>query len=63
MEESVNSQYLHWHFPHGIVPNKGVDNSWGRLLWTGVSRIFLAVSKSSSSLLETSNFSLHRSGS
>ena len=40
VEESINLQVLHWPTPQGKVP-QGDDNSWGRLLWTRVSRIFL----------------------
>ena len=40
VEESTNLQVLHWPTPQGKVP-QGDDNSWGRLLWARVSRIFL----------------------
>ena len=39
-EESINLQVLHWPTTQGKVP-QGDDDSWGRLLRTRVSRIFL----------------------
>ena len=51
VEESINLQVLHWPTPQGKVP-QGDDNSWGRLLWTRVSRIFLLCRKETKGLLE-----------
>ena len=42
--EIYKLQVLHWPTPQGKVP-QGDDNSWGRLLWTRVSRIFLLCRK------------------
>ena len=50
-EESINLQVLHWPTPQGKVP-QGDVNSWGRLLWTRVSRIFLLCRKETKGLLE-----------
>ena len=36
VEESINSQVLHWATPQGKVPLSG-DGTWCRLLWTRVS--------------------------
>ena len=44
VEESINLQVLHWPTPQGKVP-QGDDNSWGKLLWTRASRIFLLCRK------------------
>ena len=51
VEESINLQVLHWPTPQGKVP-QGDDNSWGRLLWTRVCRIFLLCRKETKGLLE-----------
>ena len=51
VEESINLHVLHWPTPQGKVP-QGDDNSWGRLLWTRVSRIFLLCRKETKGLLE-----------
>ena len=51
VEESIYLQALHWPTPQGKVPQVD-DNSWGRLLWTRVSRIFLLWRKETKGLLE-----------
>ena len=51
VEESINLQVLHWPTHRGKVPQGG-DNSWSRLLWTRVSRIFLLCRKETKGLLE-----------
>ena len=45
------SHVLHWPTPQGKVP-QGDDNSWARLLWTRVSRIFLLCRKETKGLLQ-----------
>ena len=57
VEESINLQVLHWPTPQGKVP-QGDDNSWGRLLWTRVSRIFLLCRKETKGLLGGGFFSV-----
>ena len=51
VEESINLQVLHWPTPQGKVP-QGDHNSWGRMLWTRVSRIFLLGRKETMKLLK-----------
>ena len=51
VEESINLQVLHWPSPQEKVPQDG-DNSWSRVLWTRVSRIFLLCRKETKGLLE-----------
>ena len=51
VEESINLQVLHWPTPNGKVPQRG-DDSWGRLLCTSVSRMFLLCRKATRGLLE-----------
>ena len=51
VEESINLQVLHWPSPQEKVPQGG-DNSWSRVLWTRVSRIFLLCRKETKGLLE-----------
>ena len=52
VEESINLQVLHWPTPHGKVSQSGGDSSWGRLLCTRVSRMFLLCRKETRGLLE-----------
>ena len=52
VEESMNLQVLHWPTPNGIVPQSGGDSSWGRLLCTRVSRMFLLCRKETRGLFE-----------
>ena len=51
VEESINLEVLHWPTPQGKVPQVD-DDSWGRLLWTRFSRIFLLWRKETKGLLE-----------
>ena len=53
VEESIYLQDLHWPTLQGKVPRaQGDDDSWGRLLWTMVSWIFLLCRKETRGLLE-----------
>ena len=50
VEESINLQVLHWPTPHAKARQSG-DDSWGRLLCTRVSRVFLLCRKETRGLL------------
>ena len=52
VEESMNLRVLHWPTPHGKVAQSGGDSSWGRLLCTRVSRMFLLCRKATRGLFE-----------
>ena len=51
VENSKNLHVLHWVTPQGKIPLSG-DDSWCRLLWTRVSRMFLLCQKETNGLLE-----------